>query len=116
MIKEGLILKGIGGFYYVETADGVFECKAKGKFRKERISPLAGDRVIITVRDDNKENGAALGLDNRAQKGAKANWSYSAPSAKHFFYHTKISLSMQGKSKKPWTVFLFRGTIFLSVK
>ncbi|MBR3948080.1 MAG: ribosome biogenesis GTPase RsgA, partial [Clostridia bacterium] len=42
MIKEGLILKGIGGFYYVETADGVFECKAKGKFRKEGITPLAG--------------------------------------------------------------------------
>ena len=55
MTKEGLILKGIGGFYYVETADGVFECKAKGKFRKEGITPLAGDRVIITVRED-KEN------------------------------------------------------------
>lgn len=55
MTKEGLILKGISGFYYVETADGVFECKAKGKFRKEGITPLAGDKVIITVRDD-KEN------------------------------------------------------------
>ena len=55
MIKEGLILKGIGGFYYVETADGVFECKAKGKFRKEGITPLAGDRVTVTIRTD-KEN------------------------------------------------------------
>ncbi len=55
MVKEGLIIKGIGGFYYVETADGVFECKAKGKFRKERITPLAGDKVSITVRED-KEN------------------------------------------------------------
>ena len=45
--KSGIILKGIGGFYYVETADGVFECKAKGKFRKDRITPLAGDRVVI---------------------------------------------------------------------
>lgn len=51
MTTEGLIIKGIGGFYYVETTNGVFECKAKGKFRKERISPLAGDRVTITVRD-----------------------------------------------------------------
>lgn len=49
MIKEGLILKGIGGFYYVETSDGVFECKAKGKFRKEKISPLAGDKVVISI-------------------------------------------------------------------
>lgn len=55
MTKQGLIVKGIGGFYYVETADGVFECKAKGKFRKEKISPLTGDKVMITVRDD-KEN------------------------------------------------------------
>ncbi len=55
MQLEGIIIKGIGGFYYVETADGVFECKAKGKFRKERISPLTGDRVTITVRED-KEN------------------------------------------------------------
>ena len=55
MDYNGLIMKGIGGFYYVETADGIFECKAKGKFRKERIIPLAGDRAKITVRDG-KEN------------------------------------------------------------
>ena len=52
---SGFILKGIGGFYYVETAFGVYECKAKGRFRKERITPLAGDRVTITVRED-KDN------------------------------------------------------------
>lgn len=51
MNDNGLILKGIGGFYYVETADGVFECKAKGKFRKDKLIPLAGDKVRITVRD-----------------------------------------------------------------
>ncbi len=50
MIFEGIILKGIGGFYYVETPEGIFECKAKGKFRKEKIVPLAGDRVTVTVR------------------------------------------------------------------
>ena len=49
---DGVILKGIGGFYYVKTAEGVFECKAKGKFRKEKISPLAGDKVTITIRND----------------------------------------------------------------
>lgn len=51
MTIDGIILKGIGGFYYVETAEGVFECKAKGKFRKEKLTPLAGDRVTVTVRD-----------------------------------------------------------------
>ncbi len=55
MQLEGQIIKGIGGFYYVETTKGVFECKAKGKFRKEKISPLTGDYVTITVRED-KEN------------------------------------------------------------
>lgn len=53
--KEGIIIKGIGGFYYVETAEGVFECKAKGKFRKDRLTPLAGDSVLISV-NENAEN------------------------------------------------------------
>lgn len=53
---NGIIIKGIGGFYYVETAEGdVFECKARGAFRKKRVTPLAGDRVCITVRE-NREN------------------------------------------------------------
>ncbi len=51
MEQQGVILKGIGGFYYVETALGVFECRAKGKFRKERLTPLAGDHVTVTLRE-----------------------------------------------------------------
>ena len=45
--KSGLILKGIGGFYYVKTADSVLECKAKGLFRLQGITPLAGDYVDV---------------------------------------------------------------------
>ena len=52
---DGTIIKGIGGFYYVEVADEVYECKARGSFRKNRITPLPGDRVSITV-EDNSEN------------------------------------------------------------
>lgn len=48
---EGIILKGIGGFYYVEAAGAVYECKARGAFRKSGIKPLAGDRVEISVND-----------------------------------------------------------------
>ncbi len=55
MILNGRIVKGIGGFYYVETAEGIFECKARGIFRKEKITPLVGDNVEITV-DDNGKN------------------------------------------------------------
>lgn len=54
---NGTILKGIGGFYYVEAADGkIYECKAKGIFRKEKITPLAGDKVEITVGDNNRNS------------------------------------------------------------
>jgi len=44
---DGIILRGIGGFYYVKTADGVLECYAKGIFRKKGMTPLAGDRVRV---------------------------------------------------------------------
>ncbi len=52
---KGIITKGIGGFYYVEVANATYECKARGKFRKERITPLVGDTVEITV-NENAEN------------------------------------------------------------
>lgn len=45
--EKGIILKGIGGFYYVKTADGIYECRAKGIFRKRKITPLAGDFVAL---------------------------------------------------------------------
>ncbi len=50
-IKEytGVIVKGIGGFYYVDTEDGRFECRARGSFRHENMKPLVGDRVEISV-------------------------------------------------------------------
>lgn len=48
-MMNGKIVKGIGGFYYVETADGLFECKARGAFRKEKITPMVGDNVSITI-------------------------------------------------------------------
>ncbi len=43
----GLILQGISGFYLVEAADTVMECRARGLFRKEGITPLAGDQVTV---------------------------------------------------------------------
>lgn len=71
---NGLIVKGIGGFYYVQTADGVFECKAKGRFRREKITPLSGDKVVITVRQ-NQENtiDEILERKNKLQRPPVAN-------------------------------------------
>ena len=41
------IIKALSGFYYVQTEGGVVECRARGKFRKEGVSPLVGDLVRI---------------------------------------------------------------------
>lgn len=47
-MTEGIIVKGIGGFYYVKTeADKLYQCKARGLFRKDGIIPYVGDRVSI---------------------------------------------------------------------
>ncbi|MBQ2697583.1 MAG: ribosome small subunit-dependent GTPase A [Clostridia bacterium] len=46
---SGLIRKGIGGFYYVDTPQGIYASKARGLFRKKGQSPLVGDRVEIEV-------------------------------------------------------------------
>ena len=46
---NGTIIKGIGGFYYVKTEDEVIECKARGKFRFNGLTPMVGDKVEIDV-------------------------------------------------------------------
>lgn len=51
---KGIILKGIGGFYYVRTEDGVIECKARGKFRYDSMKPMVGDEVDIDLDKNNK--------------------------------------------------------------
>lgn len=50
---EGTIIKGIGGFYYVKVEDQIIECKARGKFRNKGMSPIVGDKVMLTL-DNNK--------------------------------------------------------------
>ncbi len=52
MQTKGIVLKGIGGFYYVDTADGIYECRARGKLRLRGESPLAGDEVLIEAAED----------------------------------------------------------------
>ena len=55
---QGKIVKGIAGFYYVHVVEsGLYECKAKGVFRKEKIKPLVGDFVEIDVLDEVEKKG-----------------------------------------------------------
>ena len=57
-MNQGKIIKGIAGFYYVHVDSlGVYECKAKGIFRKQDIKPLVGDNVIIEVLDEDNRIG-----------------------------------------------------------
>lgn len=54
---EGKIIKGIAGFYYVDSPEGIFSCKAKGSFRNKNIKPLVGDNVIFDIVDKDKMEG-----------------------------------------------------------
>lgn len=55
---QGKIIKGIAGFYYVHVAGtGIFECKAKGIFRKDKIKPLVGDNVEMELLDAQEKTG-----------------------------------------------------------
>lgn len=63
---QGRIIKGIAGFYYVKCCDGkIYECKAKGIFRKDHRKPLVGDAVIMDVVDAEKEIGNITELLDR---------------------------------------------------
>lgn len=73
---QGKIIKGIAGFYYVYTAAGVVECKAKGIFRKDKIKPLVGDNVEIQIIDEKELTGNIINIlprNNALIRPASAN-------------------------------------------
>lgn len=61
----GRIVKALSGFYYVQTEEKLVECKARGRFRKEGITPLVGDWVEITM-----EHGKGMVEEIRPRKNA----------------------------------------------
>lgn len=62
---EGRIIKGIGGFYYIETEKGLYECRARGIFRKNKITPLVGDFVKISIVDEENKKGVVEEIQKR---------------------------------------------------
>lgn len=74
---QGRIIKGIAGFYYVHVIKaGVYECKAKGIFRKEKVKPLVGDYVEIHVISEEEKTGnidEILPRENELLRPAVAN-------------------------------------------
>ncbi len=60
---QGKIIKGIAGFYYVHVVEsGLYECKAKGVFRKEKMKPLVGDIVEIDILDELEKKGNIIDI------------------------------------------------------
>ena len=53
---KGTIVKALSGFYYVKSDNETIRCKARGRFRMEKSSPLVGDNVIVSVNDDGSGN------------------------------------------------------------
>lgn len=66
---QGKIIKGIGGFYYVDVAEhGLYECKAKGSFRNQKVKPLPGDNVTIDILDEEKKLGNITEIKKRVNE------------------------------------------------
>lgn len=72
-MEEYRIIKALSGFYYVQTGDGVVECRARGRFRRQDQSPLVGDFVRITRQGDKGVLEALLPRKNAFIRPAVAN-------------------------------------------
>ncbi|MCR5429847.1 MAG: ribosome small subunit-dependent GTPase A [Eubacterium sp.] len=73
---QGKIIKGIAGFYYVDSHEGVFRCKAKGIFRNKSIKPLVGDNVEFEITHEGDKEGNIIEIlerDNELIRPAVAN-------------------------------------------
>lgn len=64
-MEHGIIFKGIGGFYYVKFKNEIYECKARGKFKNLKMTPLVGDFVTISVLDEDNKLGVIEELLDR---------------------------------------------------
>lgn len=72
-MEEYRVIKALSGFYYVQTEDGVVECRARGRFRRQDQSPLVGDFVRITRQGDKGVLEALLPRKNAFIRPAVAN-------------------------------------------
>ena len=91
---EGRIQKALSGFYYVDTGSELLTCRARGKFRKDGISPLVGDRVEV------RELGNGDGFLEKSLRGVAikifvGNEARAYPIAKVGIVSDKIALTTQ---------------------
>ncbi|MBO0518458.1 GTPase, partial [Streptomyces beijiangensis] len=62
-MPEGKIIKALSGFYYVLDSDQVIQCRGRGVFRKNKVTPLVGDDVVYQA--DNDKEGYILEIKDR---------------------------------------------------
>lgn len=62
-MSEGIIIKALSGFYYVSSGDKVIQCRGRGIFRKNNITPLVGDHVLFQA--DNEKEGYIMDIKER---------------------------------------------------
>ena len=70
---EGIIIRALSGFYDVDTGERVVRCRARGKFRREHITPLVGDRVRFRMSGGDGYVEELLPRKNRFVRPAVAN-------------------------------------------
>lgn len=111
MVK-GILIKAIAGFYYVKAGNTVYECKARGHFKKQGISPLPGDNVIIdTIGENSGVINEILPRKNSFLRPTVANVdklfiisSYSTPAPNTYIIDLMIALA-KSKNIEPIVVF-----------
>lgn len=66
VMKTGTIVKAISGFYYCKTEGTVYECRGRGAFRNEKLTPLVGDQVRFEVEESEEQAALDESISSRA--------------------------------------------------
>lgn len=64
-MQEGLIIGNISNLFNVKVKDNIYECTARGKIKKDEISPVTGDIVQIEILDETNKKGVIENIDER---------------------------------------------------
>lgn len=64
-MQRGIIIRGVGGNYYVESENGIYKCRARGKFRSRKLKPLIGDDVDIELTNNEDVEGSIINIHKR---------------------------------------------------
>lgn len=65
---DGIIIRGVGGNYYVDTGNKLIECRARGLFRLKNIKPLVGDKVLIRLTEEDENQGYIEEIKERSNE------------------------------------------------